>query len=99
MFRNLELKNVSVIIEDAIKNKRYEAKIDDADIDMSLTGSKYYITFDEDLFFADLALILRKVIGWKISGYRLNGNLNLIPAAMCFRLKTQRLKYRSAFYY
>ncbi|MEO8713146.1 MAG: AsmA-like C-terminal region-containing protein, partial [Parafilimonas sp.] len=54
VFRNLELKNVSVIIEDAIKNKRYAARIDNADIDMRLTGSKYYITFDEDLFLRGL---------------------------------------------
>ncbi len=54
VFSNLKLENVTVIIEDVPKNKRYEARIDDADIDTRLTGSKYYITMDEDLLLRGL---------------------------------------------
>ena len=54
VFSNLELDNVIIIIENAIEKKRYQARIDNADIDMRLTGSKYKITFDEDLFLRGL---------------------------------------------
>ena len=54
VFSNLELNNVIIIIENAIEKKRYQARIDNADIDMRLTGSKYKITFDEDLFLRGL---------------------------------------------
>ncbi|MEP6683887.1 MAG: AsmA-like C-terminal region-containing protein [Parafilimonas sp.] len=54
VFSNLELDNVTVIIENALEKKRYQARINDADIDMRLTGSKYKITFDEDLFLRGL---------------------------------------------
>ncbi|MEP6464925.1 MAG: AsmA-like C-terminal region-containing protein [Parafilimonas sp.] len=58
VFSNLELDNVTVIIEDALSKKRYQARIDNADIDMRLTGSKYKITFDEDLFLRGLGFNL-----------------------------------------
>ena len=54
VFSNLELDNVIIIIENAVEKKRYQARIDNADIDMRLTGSKYKITFDEDLFLRGL---------------------------------------------
>ena len=45
VLENIDLKNVTVLIEDVPRHKRFQGRIDDADIDMSLTGSKYYFTF------------------------------------------------------
>ncbi len=57
---NLELENVTAIIEDVPQNKRYLARIDEADIDTRLSGSKYYITFDEDLLLGGLGFKVSK---------------------------------------
>lgn len=51
---NIDLDNVTVLIENVPQNKRFQARIDDAEIDMSLTGSKYKISFDEDMFIRGL---------------------------------------------
>ncbi|HYJ65169.1 MAG TPA: AsmA-like C-terminal region-containing protein [Parafilimonas sp.] len=58
VLENIDLTNVTVLIEDVLRHKRYRAKIDDADIDMSLGGSKYYITFRENLFLRGLGFNL-----------------------------------------
>jgi hypothetical protein len=76
VFSNLELENVRIIIEDAIKNKRYEARIDDADIDMRLTGSKYFITFDEDLLLRGLGFKFAQ--GYWLENQRIQAKWRLI---------------------
>jgi hypothetical protein len=60
VFNNVELENVTLIHEDAIKNKRYEIRIDDAEADINMRGSKYHITLDEDVFIRGLAFNLSK---------------------------------------
>jgi len=54
VLENINLNNVSVLIEDIPQRKRFQGKVDDADIDMDLSGSKYFFTFDEDLFLKGL---------------------------------------------
>ena len=39
-----------------------------------------------------MALIFQKVTGWKINGYRLNGNLNLIQAVTSFLFNDTKVK-------
>lgn len=75
ILRNLELDNVTVILEDAIKNKRYQARIDDADIDMRLTGSTYYISFDEDLFLRGLGFNFKQ--GYWLENQRIQAKWKL----------------------
>lgn len=60
VFSNLELENVVVISEDVIKNKRYEFKIYDAEAEMALRDSKYYIKLDEDILVRGLGFNLSK---------------------------------------
>jgi len=76
VLRNIELNNVTVVIEDAIKKKRYAGRIDDADIDMRLTGSKYYITFDENLFLRGLGFNLPQ--GYWLENKRIQAKWKLI---------------------
>lgn len=54
VLENLEMNDVAVLIEDIPKSKRYQGRINNADIDMRLKGSTYYITFREDLFLRGL---------------------------------------------
>lgn len=58
VFNNLYLQNVVIILEDAIKKKRYAGKIYDADIDMRFSGSTYFIKMDEDLYLRGLGFNL-----------------------------------------
>ena len=60
VINNIELNNVTAISEDAIKNKRFEIRIKDADADISLNGSKYSIDLDEDAFIRGLGFNLPK---------------------------------------
>src|SRR6476469_3191983 len=60
IFNNIEFENVTLISEDAIKNKRYEIKVYDAEADMKMIGSKYYITLDEDVLIRGLAFNFSK---------------------------------------
>jgi hypothetical protein len=54
VFKKLSLENVIIVIEDGIKKKRYAGRMDDVDIDASLSGSKYHITMDGDIFLRGL---------------------------------------------
>ena len=47
---NLELQNVTAISENAVNNKRFEVRFNNAEADMTLTGSKYNINLKEDVF-------------------------------------------------
>ncbi|HEY2725932.1 MAG TPA: AsmA-like C-terminal region-containing protein, partial [Parafilimonas sp.] len=60
VLENINLNNVSVLIEDVPSRKRYQGKITAADIDMDLSGSKYYFTFNEDLFLRGLGFNMRQ---------------------------------------
>jgi len=60
VLENISLNNVSVLIEDVPKHKRYEAKINNAGIDMDLSGSKYYFVFKEDLFLRGLGFNVKQ---------------------------------------
>ncbi len=60
VFKNLELENVTAISENAIKNKRYELRIKDADADIRLTSGKYHIELDEDILVRGLGFNLAK---------------------------------------
>ena len=57
---NLELNNVTAISEDAIKQKRFEVRIREADADIRLNGTKYFIDLDEDIFIRGLGFNLPK---------------------------------------
>lgn len=72
---NLVLNNVTAIIENAIKQKRFEVRFTNADLDMSLTGSKYFITLDEDIFIRGLGFNLPK--GYWLENQRLQGKWKL----------------------
>ena len=60
VLENIQLNNVNVLIEDVPKHKRYQARINNADIDMDLSGSKYYFTFNEDLFLRGLGFNVKQ---------------------------------------
>ncbi|MBV9961100.1 MAG: hypothetical protein JO072_02535 [Parafilimonas sp.] len=60
VFNNLVLKNVIAISEDAIKNKRFQVNIANADIDMNLSGPKYSIKMNEDVLIRGLGFYLPK---------------------------------------
>lgn len=75
VFSNIQLENVIAINEDATKDKRYELSIDDADIDMTLRGSKYHIKLDEDIFVRGLGFNLEK--GYWLENQRVKGKWKL----------------------
>lgn len=60
VINNLELNNVTAISENAIKQKRFELRIKEADAGISLTGGKYFIDLDEDIFIRGLGFNLPK---------------------------------------
>ncbi len=75
VLENLDLKNVTVLIENVPQHKRYQARIDKADIDMSLTGSKYHFIFKEDLFLRGLGFVLPQ--GYWLENQRVQAKWNL----------------------
>ncbi len=76
VLENLELKNVSVLIEDVPMHKRFQGKINTADVDMNLTGSKYHITFKEDLFLRGLGFNLPQ--GYWLENQRMQAKWKLV---------------------
>ena len=60
VINNLELNNVTAISENAIKQKRFELRIKEADADISLSGGKYFIDLDEDIFVRGLGFNMSK---------------------------------------
>jgi hypothetical protein len=72
---NLELNNVTVISEDAIKQKRFEVRIREADADIRLNGTKYFIDLDEDIFVRGLGFNLPK--GYWLENQRVQANWKL----------------------
>src|SRR6478735_19310 len=60
LFNNIELENVTLISEDAIKIKRYAIRINEAEADISFRGSTYYVTLDEDILVRGLGFNLFK---------------------------------------
>ncbi|MFT4155761.1 AsmA family protein [Parafilimonas sp.] len=70
------LENVTVILEDAIRKKRYEGRIDDAEISMRLNGSRYHISFDEDLMLRGLGFNLPQ--GYWLENQRIQASWRLI---------------------
>ncbi len=75
VLKNINLNNVSFIIEDVPAYKRYQAKINNADIDMNFSGSKYYFTFNEDLFLRGLGFNMRQ--GYWLENQRLQAKWKL----------------------
>lgn len=71
VFSNIQLENVVAVNEDVVKNKRYEIRIDDADIEMALRGSKYHIKLNEDIFVRGLGFNLEK--GYWLENQRVQG--------------------------
>ncbi len=72
---NLELNNVTAIIENLKMQKRFEVRFNDADIDMRLSGSKYFIAMDEDIFVRGLGFNLPK--GYWLENQRIQGKWKL----------------------
>lgn len=60
VINNVELNNVTTISENAIKQKRFEIRMKDVDADITLSGSKYYIDLDEDVFIRGLGFNMPK---------------------------------------
>ncbi len=60
VINNVELNNVTAISENAIKQKRFEVQFKDADADISLNGSKYFVELDEDALIRGLGFNLPK---------------------------------------
>jgi len=75
VLENINLNNVSVLIENVPQRKRYQGRIDDADIDMDLSGSKYSFTFDEDLFLRGLGFNIRQ--GYWLENQRIQAKWKL----------------------
>jgi hypothetical protein len=75
VFRKLYFENVTVILENAIKQKRYAGRINNGKINMSLSGSKYHISFDEDIFLRGLAFNFPK--GYWLENQRIKAKWNL----------------------
>ncbi len=75
VLKNINLRNVSVLIEDIPQHKRYQGKIDDADINMDLSGSKYFLTFDEDLFLRGLGFNIKQ--GYWLENQRIQAKWKL----------------------
>ncbi|SFP98776.1 AsmA family protein [Parafilimonas terrae] len=76
VLKNFNLENVTVVLEDVIRKKRYAGRIDDADVDMRFTGSKYHITFDEDLMLRGLGFNLPQ--GYWLENQRIQAKWKLI---------------------
>jgi len=76
VLRNFNLENVTIVLEDVIRKKRYAGRINDADIDMRLTGSKYHITFDEDLMLRGLGFNLPQ--GYWLENQRIQAKWKLV---------------------
>lgn len=76
VLKNIKLENVTVVLEDVIRKKRYAGRINDADIDMRLTGSKYHITFDEDLILRGLGFNMAQ--GYWLEKQRIQAKWKLI---------------------
>ncbi len=75
VLENINLNNVSVLIENVPQHKRFQGRIDDADIDMDLSGSKYFFTFDEDLFLKGLGFNIRQ--GYWLENQRIQAKWKL----------------------
>ena len=75
VLENINLNNVSFIIQDVPAHKRFEAKINKADIDMDLSGSKYYFTFNEDLFLRGLGFNMKQ--GYWLENQRIQAKWKL----------------------
>ena len=60
VFSNIELENVTAISENAIKKKRYELLIKEADADIQMQGAGYNIELEEDLVIRGLGFYLPK---------------------------------------
>jgi uncharacterized protein involved in outer membrane biogenesis len=60
VFSNLVLQNVTAISENVPKNKRYQIRINNADIDLNMSGAKYQISMDEDVLIGGLGFYLPK---------------------------------------
>jgi hypothetical protein len=72
---NLELNNVIAISENAIKQKRFEIRIREADADINLNAGKYFIDLDEDIFVRGLGFNLPK--GYWLENQRIQAEWKL----------------------
>lgn len=72
---NLELNNVTAISENAIKQKRFELRIKEADADINLNAGKYFIDLDEDIFVRGLGFNLPK--GYWLENQRIQAKWKL----------------------
>jgi uncharacterized protein involved in outer membrane biogenesis len=65
VFNNIELENVTLISENAIKNKRYEIKVYDAEATMNMTDQNIISRLMKMFLYVALPLIFQKVTGLK----------------------------------
>ncbi len=75
ILKELSLKNVVVVIEDGVKKKRFAGRFDDVEIDASLTGSKYHISMDGDIFLRGLGFNFPQ--GYWMENQQLSGKWKL----------------------
>jgi hypothetical protein len=75
VINNVELNNVIAISENAIKQKRFEIRIKEADADISLNAGKYFIDLDEDIFVRGLGFNLPK--GYWLENQRIQASWKL----------------------
>ncbi|MBS1745037.1 MAG: hypothetical protein JST21_02585 [Bacteroidetes bacterium] len=75
VFGKLNLNNVSVILENAIKQKRFAGMIKDGKIGMRLSGTNYHISFDEDILLQGLGFNLPK--GYWLENQRIEAKWKL----------------------
>lgn len=75
LFSKLYFNNVSVVLENAIKQKRFAGKINDGKMEMRLSGSKYHISFDENILLQGLGFNLPK--GYWLENQEINAKWKL----------------------
>jgi hypothetical protein len=96
VFNKVEFENVTLIREDAVKNKRHEIRIDDAEADITMSGSKYYIKLDEDVFIRGLGFNLSKGYWLENQEVKAKWKLEYDTVGTYCHLKIPWLKFRTS---
>lgn len=88
----IELENVILVSEDVIKQKRSEIRIYDAEAGISLSGTGYHITFDEDMLIRGLGFNFPKGYWLENQRIRAKWKLELDTAKHTLSFKNTKVK-------
>ena len=95
MLRKFELINVTAISENAIKKKRYELVIKEADADISMQGSRYKIDLEEDILIRGLGFYVPKGSWLENQRVQADWKLEFDTTGNIFRLTIQKSRYKA----